>query len=352
MDDRENSGSLLRVKNLFVEYRSDLETVKAVNGISFSMNKGETFGLVGETGAGKTTTALTCMRLLPENTGRIPGGVIEFEGKNLLDLPESEMQKIRGELIAMIFQDPMTSLNPVMSVGEQIEEALHFHNEDNKSKEQIQKRVDEVLLMVGIPASRKHDYPHQFSGGMKQRVVIAIALACEPLLLIADEPTTALDVTIQAQVINMIRELRDRLGTAMIMITHDLGIVAQTCDNVGVMYAGKIIEMGKAQDIYLSKSHHPYTEGLFSSIPNLRSKARRLTPIPGLMPDPTNLPSGCSFSPRCPKKTDECSKKQPSVYMNGSHSISCDLFAGQEDWHRFIEPRFDEPLGGKAGEVR
>jgi peptide/nickel transport system ATP-binding protein len=323
---------LLQVKNLSVEYRTDLETVKAVNGISFSLKKGETFGIVGETGAGKTTTALTCMKLLPESTGRVTGGEINFEGKKLLDLPESEMQKIRGERMAMIFQDPMTSLNPVMSVNEQIEEALELHNEDNKTKEQIQKRVDEVLSMVGIPASRKYDYPHQFSGGMKQRVVIAMALTCEPALLIADEPTTALDVTIQAQVIEMIRELRKRLGTAMIMITHDLGIVAQTCDNVAVMYAGKIIEMGRAEDIYLSKNRHPYTMGLFGSIPNLRAKAKRLTPIPGLMPDPTNLPKGCGFSPRCLQKISVCDEIPPCVYRNGTHLISCHLLKEVENW--------------------
>jgi peptide/nickel transport system ATP-binding protein len=323
---------LLRIKNLSVEYRTDLETVKAVNGISFSLKKGETFGLVGETGAGKTTTALTCMRLLPESTGRITGGEIEFEGKKLLDISEPEMQKIRGERMAMIFQDPMTSLNPVMSVSEQIEEALELHNEDNKTKEQIQKRVDEVLSLVGIPASRKYDYPHQFSGGMKQRVVIAMALACEPLLLIADEPTTALDVTIQAQVIGMIRELRERLGTAMIMITHDLGIVAETCDNMAVMYAGKLIEVGKASDIFLAKTHHPYTAGLFGSIPNLRDKAKRLTPIPGLMPDPTNLPSGCGFSPRCPKKVSVCDDIPPCVYRNGTHLICCHLLQGESNW--------------------
>ena len=324
----------LSVKNLSIQYHTDLETVSAVNGISFSLNKGETFGLVGETGAGKTTTALACMRLLPENTGRITGGLIEFEGKNLIDLSEADMRSIRGERIAMIFQDPMTSLNPVMSVAEQIAEALELHNESNRTKEQIEERVNEVLQMVGIPPSRRHDYPHQFSGGMKQRVVIAMALACEPVLLIADEPTTALDVTIQAQVINMIRGLRDRLGTAMIMITHDLGIVAQTCDNVAVMYAGELVEMGKAADIYTSDSHHPYTTGLFGSIPNLRQKTRRLTPIPGLMPDPTNLPAGCNFSPRCPRKMDICDTRPPCVYRNETHSIACHLFEGRENWRK------------------
>jgi peptide/nickel transport system ATP-binding protein len=226
----------------------------------------------------------------------------------------------------MIFQDPMTSLNPVMSVGEQISEALELHNSDGKTPLRIRQRVDEVLQMVGIPPSRGHDYPHQFSGGMKQRVVIAMALACEPVLLIADEPTTALDVTIQAQVINMIRGLRDRLGTAMIMITHDLGIVAQTCDNVAVMYAGRLIEMGRAADIYLSELRHPYTSGLFGSIPNLRVKARRLTPIPGLMPDPTNLPEGCGFAPRCPRKTLLCDSRPPSLFRDGTHLIRCHLF--------------------------
>ena len=325
---------LISVKNLSVQYKTDLETVYAVNNISFSLKKGETFGLVGETGAGKTTTALTIMRLLPAETGRITGGSIEFEGRSVLELPESDMRSIRGERISMIFQDPMTSLNPVMSVSEQIAEAMELHNRDNKTSEEIQQRVDEVLTMVGIPSFRKNHYPHQFSGGMKQRVVIAMALACEPVLLIADEPTTALDVTIQAQVISMIRTLRDRLGTAMIMITHDLGIVAQTCDNVGVMYAGALVETGSAEDIYTSPDHHPYTVGLFGSIPNLKKKASRLTPIPGLMPDPTSLPPGCSFAPRCPRKMDICDVEPPSLFRNGTHLISCHLFNGLDNWQK------------------
>ncbi len=325
---------LISVKNLSVQYKTDLETVYAVNDISFSLKKGETFGLVGETGAGKTTTALTIMRLLPAETGRVTGGAIEFEGRNVLELPESDMRSIRGERISMIFQDPMTSLNPVMSVSEQIAEAMELHNRDGKSQEEIQNRVDEVLTMVGIPSFRKNHFPHQFSGGMKQRVVIAMALACEPVLLIADEPTTALDVTIQAQVISMIRTLRDRLGTAMIMITHDLGIVAQTCDNVGVMYAGALVETGTAEDIYTSSDHHPYTEGLFGSIPNLKKKTSRLTPIPGLMPDPTSLPKGCSFAPRCPKKMDICDVESPAIFRNGTHLISCHLFNGLDSWRK------------------
>ena len=326
------SEKFLEVKNLTVQYVTDNEVVHAVNDISFSLERGETLGLVGETGAGKTTTALTLMRLLPERTGKIAGGQILYDGKDLLELPEGEMREVRGDKIAMIFQDPMTALNPVITVGDQILEALELHNNDGKSEAELQARVDEVLTLVGIPAARKVEYPHQFSGGMKQRVVIAMALSCEPELLLADEPTTALDVTIQAQVISMIRELRDRLQTAMIMITHDLGIVAQTCDNVAVMYAGGLIEVGTAEDIFTGKEHHPYTVGLFGSIPNLKTKAKRLTPIPGLMPDPTNLPSGCSFSPRCPHCTDKCKEFAPAVYANGTHKIACHLMEGKEGW--------------------
>ena len=323
---------LLNVKNLAVQYVTDAETVHAVNDITFSLQKGQTIGLVGETGAGKTTTALAIMGLLPERTGRIPQGEVYFNGKDLRTLSESEMESIRGEKIAMIFQDPMTSLNPVMTVGDQIAEALKLHNSGVSSKEDIDKRVEEVLSLVGIMPSRKRDYPHQFSGGMKQRVVIAMALACEPELLIADEPTTALDVTIQAQVISMIRELRDRLQTAMIMITHDLGIVAQTCDNVAVMYAGQIVEIGSAKDIFCDDTHHPYTTGLFNSLPSMNAKADRLTPIPGLMPDPTELPVGCNFSPRCPFVCDKCKNKKPPQYIKGTHSVSCWLCENKDEW--------------------
>ncbi len=320
------SDVLLNVKDLSVIYKTDLETVRAVNGVSFSLERGKTLGLVGETGAGKTTTALTLMRLLPERIGIIENGVIELDGQDLLKMPENDMRAIRGEKIAMIFQDPMTSLNPVLTVGEQIGEALSLHNLSNKSKEQIEARVDEVLTMVGIPSGRKKDYPHQFSGGMKQRVVIAMALACEPELLIADEPTTALDVTIQAQVLLMMRDLRDRLGTSMIMITHDLGVVAQTCDTVAVMYAGEIIEQGTLDDIFRGDRHHPYTVGLFGSIPSLRGKSRRLSPIAGLMPDPTNLPDGCRFWPRCPHCMEKCKTAHPDVYADGTHQVCCHLY--------------------------
>jgi len=322
---------MLEIQDLSVIYKTDLETVYAVNGVSLSLEKGGTLGLVGETGAGKTTLALTLMRLLPALTGKVTEGTVTFEDMDIVNLPEHEMRKVRGDKIAMIFQDPMTALNPVLTVGEQIAESLEVHNESGRTKEQIQERVEEVLTMVGIPPARKNDYPHQFSGGMRQREVIAIALSCEPDLLIADEPTTALDVTIQAQVLLMIRDLRDRLGTSMIMITHDLGIVAQTCDNVAVMYAGEIIEAGTAEDIFTRPIHHPYTDGLFGSLPNLKEKATRLKPILGLMPDPTNLPKGCKFAPRCEKCMEICKEVPPAVYTDGTHSIRCHLYTEQKE---------------------
>ena len=318
--------TFLQVKDLEVIYKTDLETVYAVNNISFDLDKGETLGLVGETGAGKTTTALTILRLLPERTAQIVNGSIELEGRNVLELTEKEMQKIRGEKVSMIFQDPMTALNPVLTVGDQIAESLLLHDDKGRGKDVIEARVEEVLELVGIPAARKKDYPHQFSGGMKQRVVIAIALACNPGLLIADEPTTALDVTIQAQVLAMMQELKEKLDTAMIMITHDLGIVAQTCDKVAVMYAGEIIEYGTVEDIFTGDAHHPYTEGLFGSIPSLEGDEERLHPIDGMMPDPTDLPKGCYFSPRCPKCTDKCKEVHPEEAVSGTHKIRCHLF--------------------------
>ena len=319
--------TLLEVRDLEVVYRTEEETVRAVNGIAFSLNRGEAIGIVGETGAGKTTTALSILRLLPEPTGQILKGSILMEGRDLLKLPELEMRDVyRGERVAMIFQDPMTSLNPVLRVGEQIAEALIYHNKAHKNREEIDRRVDETLRLVGISPERKNDYPHQFSGGMKQRVVIAMALACEPDLLIADEPTTALDVTIQAQVLAMINELREKLGTALLMITHDLGIIAQVCDKVAVMYAGELIEQGTVEDIFSEGRHHPYTEGLFGSIPNLKVEADRLSPIEGLMPDPTNLPEGCNFSPRCPKCMEVCRRTQPPIVQEGTHAIACHLY--------------------------
>ena len=313
---------LLEIRNLRAIYKTDLETVEAVNGISLQINKGKTFGLVGETGAGKTTTALSILRLLPSTTGRILEGEILFNGTNLLELDEGVMRAVRGGLISMVFQDPMSALNPVYTVDEQIGEAIRLHNPDY-TKEQVEERVDEMLQLVGILPSRKYDYPHQFSGGMKQRVVIAIALACNPNLLIADEPTTALDVTIQAQVLELMKELKEKYNTSIIMITHDLGIVAEVCDEVAVMYAGRIVEEGSLWEVF-EETMHPYTEGLFNSLPNIRDRKAMLKPIKGLMPDPSNLPEGCAFAPRCEYATEECTKAVPALeHVSGTHRVAC-----------------------------
>ena len=320
----EENKKVLEIDNLTVHYVLEDETVEAVNGISLSLEKGKVLGLVGETGAGKTTTGLACLRLIPDPPGVVKSGKIVVDGIDLMALPESQMDKVRGKEISMIFQDPMTSLNPAFTVGEQIAESVLLH--EHVSREEAYKKAQEMLELVGIPAGRAGEYPHQFSGGMRQRVVIAIALACNPKLLIADEPTTALDVTIQAQVLMMIKDLRERLGTSMLMITHDLGIVAKICDDVGVMYAGKIVESGTVQDIFEGKCHHPYTEGLFGSIPDLKSKAKRLNAIPGLMPDPTNLPKGCAFAERCKYAKDICFQEQPKVSVSGTHKLCCHLF--------------------------
>ncbi len=323
---------VLEINGLRVIYRSGEQTVRAVNGISLSIGRGRTLGLVGETGAGKTTTALSVMRLLPDRSARIEEGSIRFGGRELLSLSEGEMRELRGRKISMIFQDPMTSLNPVMTVGEQIEEALKYHMTVRSGSDTLTKRVDETLELVGIPSSRRGEYPHQFSGGMKQRVVIAMALACEPELLIADEPTTALDVTIQSQVLSMMSELHDRLGMTMLLITHDLGVIADMSDDVAVMYAGQIVEYGTVEDIYLGADHHPYTEGLFGSIPDINVRTRRLKPVDGLMPDPTDLPPGCSFAPRCPYATDVCRQQAPPVRSRGTHTIACHrAFSGNEN---------------------
>ena len=320
-------NTLLEVKDLRVVYKTDEATVHAVNGISFTLGERETIGLVGETGAGKTTTALTLLRLLPERTGRVLGGEIRFRGENLLEKTIPEMRHVRGAEISIIFQDPMTALNPALTVGDQVLESLEIHNLDKRSKEELDARVDELFKLVGIPPERKKEYPHQFSGGMKQRIVIAIALACEPKLLLADEPTTALDVTIQAQVLDMMSELKEKLNTSMVLITHDLGVVAQTCDKVAIMYAGEIIEFGTAEDIFNGEKRHPYTEGLFGSIPDLTKRTRRLSPIEGLMPDPTDLPKGCKFHDRCPNCMEICRTTVPPEVQTESHLIRCHLMA-------------------------
>lgn len=316
---------LLTINDLKVVYTTAGSVVRAVNGIRLEVMQGETFGIVGETGAGKTTTALAVLQLLPSRTGKVLGGQIFYKGKDLLKKSEQEMRRIRGSNISMIFQDPMTALNPVMTIGDQILESLRIHNGGKLQERHLQERVDDLLKMVGIVPSRKRDYPHQFSGGMKQRAVIAIALACDPELVIADEPTTALDVTIQAQVLAMISELKKKLGTSMILITHDLGIVAQTCDRVAIMYAGEIVEQGTVRDIFLSSRHHPYTVGLFGSIPDMEVEVGRLTPIEGLMPDPVNLPQGCKFHPRCRHAMDICRTAIPETRQWGTHSAACHL---------------------------
>ena len=298
------SEKILEIKDLSIVYTSkDLGTCRAVNNVSLSLQKGHTIGLVGETGAGKTTIAKGILRILPRPQGKVTGGTVIFNGEDLYEKPESEMRKIRGSKISMIFQDPMTALNPIDKVGDQIAEVLRLHSK--LSRKEASLRAAELLEMVGIPGERAGEYPHQFSGGMKQRVVIAMALACSPELLIADEPTTALDVTIQAQVLDMMNDLKEKLGTSVILITHDLGVVAKMCDEVAVVYAGEVIEVGTARDIFKRMSH-PYTIGLFESLPNLNADSKRLKLIPGLMPDPTDLPAGCKFAPRCAHCTAEC----------------------------------------------
>lgn len=299
----------LSVKNLVVEYTSGKEVVHAVNGVSFELSRGRSLGLVGETGAGKTSIAKAIIGVLPDPPARVPAGEIWLEGKDLLKTDDEEMLKIRGNKISMIFQDPMTALNPLMTIGDQISEVIGLHDTELQGKHAAKEKAVAVLKMVGISPERYNDFPHQFSGGMKQRVVIAIALACSPQLLLADEPTTALDVTIQAQVLDMIKGLRDRLGTSMILITHDLGVVAEMCDDVAVIYAGEIVEKGTVQEVFRHASH-PYTEGLFGSLPVMAKGQKRLNSISGMMPDPTNLPEGCCFHPRCPYAVESCRKQK------------------------------------------
>ena len=298
-----NNQAFLSIKDLVVEYTSDGQIVQAVNGVSFDLQKGRTIGLVGETGAGKTTIAKTIMRILPDRAAHICGGQVLLEGKDLLEASEEEMRKVRGNKISMVFQDPMTALNPTMRVGDQIAEVIIHHNDISQAESE--KRAGQMLEMVGIPAGRYREYPHQFSGGMKQRVVIAMALACTPDILLADEPTTALDVTIQAQVLDMINDLKQKNNTSMILITHDLGVVAQVCDDVAVIYAGQIVERGSKEQVF-DHPHHPYTIGLFGAIPSMNVDEEYLHPIDGLPPDPSNLPKGCPFNPRCPYATNAC----------------------------------------------
>ena len=318
----EEKNYSLEIENLFVEYHVDQDVVHALNGISLKLEKGKTIGLVGETGAGKTTTGLSILRLIPSPPG-VTKGTVKIKGEDIGKLSEKQMESIRGNVVSMIFQDPMTSLNPTKTVENQIAEVIRLH--EKCGKKEARSKAGDMLEMVGIPRDRGGEYPHQFSGGMKQRVIIAMALACSPEILIADEPTTALDVTIQAQVLDMIRDLKKKYDMSMIMITHDLGIVAEICDTVAIVYAGYIVEYGTLEDIF-NRTAHPYTLGLFGSLPNMDDRSQRLKPIPGLMPDPTNLPRGCPFSPRCPRATDACKAVMPELKnIGGDHLVACHL---------------------------
>lgn len=319
------AGHLLEIEDLYVQYNTDEATVHAVNGLNMTLDKGEALGIVGETGAGKTTLALSILKLLPARVGEITRGRITYDGIDIIKADTQKMREIRGANIAMIFQDPMSSLNPIMTIGEQIHEVLELHFPDMKDAEKNE-RVDQILEMVGIQKSRKNEYPHQFSGGMKQRIGIAMALVAEPDLLLADEPTTALDVTIQAQILHLMQNLQKKYGTAMLLITHDLGVVAEFCEKVAVIYAGEVIEQGTVEEIYSRKHNHPYTDGLFGSIPDLTSDVDRLVPIPGFMSEPTNLPKGCKFADRCSHCMDRCREEAPEMYAAGGHAIRCFLF--------------------------
>lgn len=321
---------VLEMENLNVKFVLEDETVEAVNGVSLQIERGETLGLVGETGAGKTTTALSVLRLIDSPPGVLECDKMKVCGQDVLKMSPTELEQIRGSLVSMIFQDPMTSLNPVFTVGQQIAESLERHEHLNKND--AWKKAEDMLELVGIPRERAIEYPHQFSGGMKQRVIIAIALACSPKLLIADEPTTALDVTIQAQILQLMRDLKEKKDTSVVMITHDLGIVAETCDRVAVMYAGRIVEEGNLDEVF-NHTLHPYTEGLFGSLPNIKKRKDKLHPIHGLMPDPTNLPAGCSFAPRCNYATEACHTRKPElITFGGTHKAAC-LAYEQEGFH-------------------
>lgn len=320
--------TILNIENLTVHFEMDYGVVEAVNNLSLHINKGETLGLVGETGAGKTTVALSIMGLIQKPQGHIIDGNITFDGESLLDKSERQMRKIRGKKISMIFQDPMTALNPILTVGEQIAEVVSIHHK--MTKPQALLKAKELLAMVGIPETRSKEYPHQFSGGMKQRVVIAIAMACNPELLIADEPTTALDVTIQAQVLELMKEQIQKNDMSVLMITHDLGVIAEICDRCAVMYAGEIVEYGSVYQV-LDTPIHPYTLGLLNSLPSIDKDVDRLIPIKGSMSDPLDLPTHCSFLDRCDKCTDKCKEGDPKlIEVEPGHFVKCFNCGGAE----------------------
>jgi oligopeptide transport system ATP-binding protein len=333
-----NGENILQVKDLEISFNTYGGEVQAVRSVSFDLRRGETLAIVGESGSGKSVTAKSIMRLLPEANSIIKGGEAVFEGQNLLSLSEKQMQGIRGSKIAMVFQDPMTSLDPTMRVGRQITESLKKHL--GMSGSRADERAVELLEMVGIPNAedRVRQYPHQFSGGMRQRVVIAIALACDPQILIADEPTTALDVTIQAQILELLRDLQERIGTSVILITHDLGVVAQTAHRVAVMYAGKVVETGTVREIFYNPQM-PYTWGLLSSIPLLTAdRSQDLIPIPGSPPDMLDPPTGCPFTPRCPYAMQICAEEMPDyTTFSAEHRAACWL-------HHPMAPDVEPPV--------
>ncbi len=316
-------NNALEIKDLRISFASDRKRVEVVGGVSINVPKGKIIGVVGESGCGKTVTALSAMRLIPEPPGKIDSGEILFDGANILEYSDRDMRSIRGNRISMIFQEPISSLNPVFTVGDQIGEALRTHR--NLSKTEEKERVLELLKLVGIPAPERRikNYPHELSGGMSQRVMIAMALACDPEVLIADEPTTALDVTIQAGILELIDDLRVRLGMAVLLITHDLGIIAEVADEVYVMYAGKVVEHGLTADLF-REPHHPYTVGLLNSVPDLHENKEKLNAIPGIVPSPDNFPLGCRFQDRCPLVIDKCRQNEPPLeeFENG-HMAAC-----------------------------
>ncbi|HNU11962.1 MAG TPA: ABC transporter ATP-binding protein [Rubrivivax sp.] len=322
-----SSPALLQVERLRTHFDTLAGTVRSVDGVSFAVDAGQTLGIVGESGCGKSVTAMSIMRLVPTPPGRHAGRIL-YRGEDLLRLPESEMRRIRGDRISMIFQEPMTSLNPVLTVGRQIAESVWRHQKVGKS--QAMERAVEMLALVQIPepGRRAQEYPHQLSGGMRQRVMIAMALACRPDLLIADEPTTALDVTIQAQILDLIRRLQGELGMALVLITHDLGVVAEACDRVIVMYAGRKVEEASVLELF-ERPLHPYTRALMASMPAMNTRARRLTEIPGIVPAPQELGRGCAFAPRCPLANERCWRESPLPYAYGDgHSVACHAVQG------------------------
>jgi len=319
---------ILEIKELHVHYYSNRRTVRAVNNLSLDMQRGRVLGLVGETGAGKTTLALSILNMISAPQGKIISGSIRFDNADILGMSNQELREMRGKDIAMIFQDPMTALNPVLTIGEQIAETIFKH--EKVSKAEAWSKAEEMLETVGIPGVRAREYPHQFSGGMKQRVVIALSLACNPRLLLADEPTTALDVTIQAQVLDLMRGLIRTNNTSVLFITHSLGLVVENCDEVATMYAGEVVEYGTVKQVF-GNPLHPYTKGLLGSLPDYSEGSPRLRPIPGLMPDPTNLPKGCYFSPRCPNVMPQCHELHPENSSIEGHLVKCHQY--QENLH-------------------